>query len=283
MYIFKRVNDIKKHIEALKEKGKTIGFIPTMGALHDGHISLIKETKTDIKVCSIFVNPTQFNDIKDLEKYPRTPSKDIDLLLESKSCDILFMPTVEEIYPLNFKAKDFDFGNIGNIMEGEFRPGHFQGMANVVHRLLEIINPDELIMGQKDFQQVAIVNLMLKQTKSNTKLVMLETKREKDGLAMSSRNIRLNESERTLAPLIYKNLLISKKNALDGLDIRTIESNFIENIEANKEFKVEYVNIVDGTSLNIINNITDTNFLVMCIATWLGNVRLIDNIIIKNQ
>ena len=283
MYIFKRVNDIKKHIESLKEKGKTIGFIPTMGALHDGHISLIKETKTDIKVCSIFVNPTQFNDIKDLEKYPRTPSKDIDLLLESKSCDILFMPTVEEIYPLNFKAIDFDFGNIGNIMEGEFRPGHFQGMANVVHRLLEIINPDELIMGQKDFQQVAIVNLMLKQTKSNSKLVMLETKREKDGLAMSSRNIRLNESERNLAPLIYKNLLISKKNALDGLDIRTIESNFIENIEANKEFKVEYVNIVDGTSLNKINNITDTYYLVMCIATWLGNVRLIDNIIIKNQ
>ena len=283
MYIFKRVNDIKKHIESLKGKGKTIGFIPTMGALHDGHISLIKETKTDIKVCSIFVNPTQFNDIKDLEKYPRTPSKDIDLLLESKSCDILFMPTVEEIYPLNFKAIDFDFGNIGNIMEGEFRPGHFQGMANVVHRLLEIINPDELIMGQKDFQQVAIVNLMLKQTKSNTKLVMLETKREKDGLAMSSRNIRLNESERTLAPLIYKNLLISKKNALDGHDFRTIESKFIENIEANKEFKVEYANIVDGTSLNIINNITDTNYLVMCIATWLGNVRLIDNIIIKNQ
>lgn len=283
MYIFKRVNDIKKHIEALKEKGKTIGFIPTMGALHDGHISLIKETNTDIKVCSIFVNPTQFNDIKDLEKYPRTPSKDIDLLLESKSCDILFMPTVEEIYPLNFKAIDFDFGNIGNIMEGEFRPGHFQGMANVVHRLLEIINPDELIMGQKDFQQVAIVNLMLKQTKSNTKLVMLETKREKDGLAMSSRNIRLNESERNLAPLIYKNLLISKKNALDGQYFRTIESKFIENIEASKEFKVEYVNIVDGTSLNKINNITDTNYLVMCIATWLGNVRLIDNIIIKNQ
>ena len=283
MYIFKRVNDIKKHIESLKEKGKSIGFIPTMGALHDGHISLIKETNTDIKICSIFVNPTQFNDIKDLEKYPRTPSKDIDLLLESKSCDILFMPTVEEIYPLNFKAIDFDFGNIGNIMEGEFRPGHFQGMANVVHRLLEIINPDELIMGQKDFQQVAIVNLMLKQTKSNTKLVMLETKREKDGLAMSSRNIRLNESERNLAPLIYKNLLISKKNALDGQDFRTIESKFIENIEASKEFKVEYVNIVDGTSLNKINNITDTNYLVMCIATWLGNVRLIDNIIIKNQ
>lgn len=283
MFIFKRVNDIKKYVESLKEKGKTIGFIPTMGALHDGHISLIKETKTDIKVCSIFVNPTQFNDLKDLEKYPRTPSKDIDLLLESKSCDILFMPTVEEIYPLNFKAIDFDFGNIGNIMEGEFRPGHFQGMANVVHRLLEIINPDELIMGQKDFQQVAIVNLMLKQTKSNTKLVMLETKREKDGLAMSSRNIRLNESERNLAPLIYKNLLISKKNALDGQYFRTIESKFIENIEASKEFKVEYVNIVDGTSLNKINNITDTNYLVMCIATWLGNVRLIDNIIIKNQ
>lgn len=281
MQIFKNVDQIKSTINSLKAEGNSIGFIPTMGALHEGHLSLINCAKTNIKVCSIFVNPTQFNNKEDLDKYPRTPEEDIRQLVENSNCDILFLPTYSEVYPYNFKPIQFDFGNLATVMEGEFRPGHFQGMANVVKRLLDIITPDELIMGQKDFQQTAIVNSMLSQINSNVNLIVATTQRENDGLAMSSRNIRLTIEERKVAPIIYNQLINSKKSILEGKNIVEVEKEVIKNLEKLTVFKVEYVQVVDGNSLEKISNINTSNYIVMCIAVWLGNVRLIDNIIIK--
>mgnify|MGYP000883790434 CR=1 FL=1 len=281
MQIFKNVDQIKSTIARLKAEGKSIAFIPTMGALHEGHLSLINSAKTNIKVCSIFINPTQFNNKEDLEKYPRTPEEDIRLLLENSTCDILFLPSYSEIYPNDFSPIDFNFGSLAYVMEGEFRPGHFQGMANVVKRLLDIITPDDLIMGQKDFQQTAIVNSMLIQIKSNVNLIVAATQREKDGLAMSSRNTRLSLEERKKAPIIYNSLINSKKLLLEGKNILEVEREVIDKLEKMDEFKVEYVQVVDGVSLKKITNINSSNYIVMCIAVWLGNVRLIDNIIIK--
>ena len=214
MIISNTITHLSTILKSYSDKG-TIGFVPTMGALHDGHLSLINISRKhcDYTVCSIFVNPTQFNDPKDLEKYPRPIENDIELL-NSVGCDLLFLPEVSEIYPDGTSnSVTFDFGEMATAMEGQFRPGHFDGMAQVVNRLLEIVKPNFLFMGQKDFQQSAIVSKMLQLTHSEIKLVVCKTKREKDGLAMSSRNVRLSKENRYHAALIYKTLQWAKRNA----------------------------------------------------------------------
>ncbi len=281
MFLFKKVADLQKYLDNKRDTGNVIGFVPTMGALHEGHLSLIRQSKeqSDITVCSIFVNPTQFNDVADLDKYPRTTGADIDLLT-SVDTNVLFLPPVEEVYPPGLDTNlTLDFGDLAKVMEGEFRPGHFDGMAQVVWRLLTIIGPDKLFMGQKDFQQLAIVRSMLKQMQSNIELIMCPIVREEDGLAMSSRNVRLTPENRAVAPIIQKTLqeaklMIGDKTPSEVQDwaMKTLKD---------LDFKPEYFDIVDGITLQSIKSFKDSDFVVACTAAWGGDVRLIDNLVFK--
>ena len=209
MIIFKTVKDISAHISRHKKEGRKIGFVPTMGALHDGHLSLINEVKTvgELCVCSIFVNPTQFNNSDDFKHYPVTIEQDIEQLIAA-GCDVLFMPDQSEIYPPEYKAKVYDLGRLEEVLEGRFRPGHFQGVCQVVDRLLDIISVNTLYLGQKDYQQCMVIARLLDLTDrtQNVKLNIVPTIREKSGLAMSSRNLRLTEGERIKAATISENL-----------------------------------------------------------------------------
>ena len=284
MLLFKRVIDLQKYLKSLKDKGLDIGFAPTMGALHTGHTSLVEQAKTacDIAVVSIFINPTQFNDPKDLGKYPRTPERDLELLAEA-GCDVVFMPDVSEVYPHgNTPSVKYDFGKLERILEGEFRPGHFDGMAQVVSRLLDIVQPNRLFMGQKDFQQLAVVSRLLELQKSKIELISCPIIRGKDGLAMSSRNARLTESDRPKAALIHQTL----EEALEMVEnyapaeIARICST---KLKLEPRFKLEYFDIVDGRTLLPIHIFEDTDYAVALTAIWVGDVRLIDNIILKQN
>ncbi len=261
-------------------QGKTIGFVPTMGALHQGHLSLIAESQTTcgITICSIFVNPTQFNDKNDLEKYPRTEEADLKML-SAVNCDVVYLPTVEDIYPEDWICPEFDFGDLDKVMEGAHRPGHFKGMSQVVHRLLWLVQPDKLFMGQKDFQQQTIVKKMLELLHWKTELVRCEIVRETDGLAKSSRNVRLNKEERQQALTISQVLFQLKKENFPS------PNNFykwaIAELEKQSLIKVEYVEIVDTTTLQAVDNWNTKQELVCCIAAKVGEVRLIDNVLIK--
>ena len=281
MLLFKKVKDLQSYLRSEKEKGKTIGFIPTMGALHRGHLSLFEKSieNTDISVGSIFVNPTQFNETSDLQKYPRTPEQDIDLLT-GVGCHVLFMPPVEEVYPTPYENKNsFDFGYLDRPMEGAHRPGHFQGMAQVVNRLLEIVQPDSLYMGQKDFQQFAIVKEMLQQMGSGIQLVMCPIIREDDGLAMSSRNRRLSKEHRRIAPNIFRTLNVAKEKVRSH-DPKQIEDEAL-NMLAIPGMEPEYFNIVEGNSLRPFQQFDEVEMAVACTAVRVGEIRLIDNMIIK--
>ena len=285
MLLFKKVSDLQKYLSSLKNRELQIGFAPTMGALHKGHISLIARSKAecDITVSSIFVNPTQFNDKKDLDKYPRTPETDIEMLTEA-GCDVLFMPDASEIYPNGDMSSSvkFNFGKLDKLLEGTFRPGHFDGMAQVVHRFLDIVKPHRLYMGQKDFQQSAIVGSMLNQLKSATQLIMCDIVREDDGLAMSSRNVRLTADERAKAALIYKTLH-EAADMVGEYSPSEIQKTSVTKLRNEPLFKLEYFEIVDGRTLLPIRLFEDTDFAVALTAVWVGDVRLIDNIILKQH
>jgi pantoate--beta-alanine ligase len=283
MQIVTTVKQVQKLIASYKAQGKSIGFVPTMGALHVGHLSLIQEAKkkNDIVVCSIFVNPTQFNNKTDLKKYPRNLDRDADLLKTVK-CDIIFSPGVSQVYPSGLDTKvEMNYGGLDTRMEGAFRPGHFAGMVQVVNRLLNIVTPDHLYMGQKDFQQFTIVARLIAQLKHKTKLVVCPIKREKNGLAMSSRNERLSADLRDRAKIIYKTLNAAKKK-LSVKSIKEIEAEAMKSL-AIKDFKPEYFSIVDGKSLKPIKDISKHKYIVACTATWAGDVRLIDNMIYKQE
>lgn len=285
MYLFKKEKDFRAFFnqKKLEEPKCTFGFVPTMGALHHGHLSLIERSvsENDYTVCSIFVNPTQFNEESDLEKYPRTIESDM-ALLEGAGNSVLLWPSVKEVYPPRLKTKlSISFEGLENVMEGYFRPGHFDGMAQVVKRLLDMVTPDRLYMGQKDFQQVAIVRNMIHQLAIPVKLVMCPIIREKDGLAMSSRNVRLPKKHRTLVPVINKTLKavarkIKKKDDIEGLKEWALDQLSLPG------FKPEYFDIVDGRTLKAINSVKDTDYIVACVAVWVGEVRLIDNMILKD-
>jgi pantoate--beta-alanine ligase len=281
MLVFHKVDDISGYLHNLRSAGKTIGFVPTMGALHQGHLELVRMAKDgcDIAVVSIFVNPSQFNDPGDLAKYPRMPEKDTALLL-GVGCDVLFLPPVEEIYPrgLDFTLR-MDFRQLDQVMEGVFRPGHFEGMATVVNRLVNIVDPDRLYMGQKDFQQLSIVRDMLRQLGSRVELVMCPTVREADGLAMSSRNLRLTPEMRAVAPVIYQTLAWVK-NAFGTSPGRMLEAAAKDRL-SQAGLKPEYFEIVDGISLLSVDSPADSDFVVACTAAFAGEVRLIDNLLLK--
>ncbi len=281
MQIVHTVKELQNIISTNKENKKSIGFVPTMGALHNGHISLIKSSKKqcDITICSIFVNPTQFNNKQDLKKYPRNLETDAALLASAK-CDIVFAPSVSQVYPKGLDTTvTFDMGGLDTVMEGEFRPGHFAGMTQVVKRLLDIVTPDYLYMGQKDFQQFTIVDRMIKQLKIKTKLVVCPILREKHKLAMSSRNERLPADLRNKASLIYKTMVWAKGQT-SKLSIKEIEAKAIEKL-AVPDFKPEYFTFINGKTLKPIKDYEKVSYVVICVAVWVGEVRLIDNMILK--
>jgi pantoate--beta-alanine ligase len=264
-----------------RDKGYSIGFVPTMGALHEGHITLAKKSKreNDIAIVSIFVNPTQFNDKKDLDKYTRDLDGDILKLLPTE-IDIIFAPTAEEVYPNGEQAgQDIDLAGLDTYMEGKFRPGHFKGVAQVVKRLLDIVMPDKLYMGQKDFQQFTIIDHMIKTLGIKTTLVVCPTTREENGLAMSSRNERLSKETREKAGIIYKTLQTIKRNKSKKSITELIE-NGLKKLTI-PPFEPEYLTLVDGYKLTPVTDINASDYVVACVAVWADGVRLIDNIIVK--
>jgi len=282
MKVIDKVIELRKLLDTPDVKDKIVGFVPTMGALHDGHMSLIEAAKKecDIVVASVFVNPTQFDNAEDLEKYPRTLEKDASLL-EKHDCDYLFSPTVDEMYPADYSNKyKYDFANLTNTMEGEHRDGHFEGVAEVVGRLLEIVKPDKMFMGQKDFQQVAVVRRLVELMESVTEVISCPTKRAKDGLALSSRNVRLTGEERALAPFIFLSLSYIRSQK-DKKSIAVLIEECSHRLNAIDGVEVEYITIADSRTLQPIEKWDETENIVVCTAVKVGAVRLIDNMVIS--
>ncbi|HEV7781372.1 MAG TPA: pantoate--beta-alanine ligase [Chitinophagaceae bacterium] len=283
MILFKKAADLRKWLDGQQEKGNTAGFVPTMGALHSGHISLIQTAAKEnpLTVCSIFVNPTQFNDPSDFEKYPVTIEKDI-LLLEEAGCDVLFLPSVKEMYPNGVKAKMYyDLGYLETVLEGKFRPGHFQGVCMVVHRLLEIVEPSMLYLGQKDYQQCMVITKLVELTGQSQKIkvIICPTLREQDGLAMSSRNMRLNETERENATTIFRVLNFIKENTGTG-DLSALKEQARMQLE-DAGFRVDYVEIAGAYDLSLTDDWDGKKKLVALVAAFLNQVRLIDNMLLN--
>ncbi len=271
MILFKKTGDLHRWLDQQRASGKSIGFVPTMGALHPGHISLIEISKksTDLTVCSIFVNPTQFNDPKDFQKYPITLEKDI-ALLENAGADILFLPETAEVYPEGTKnLEKYDLGSLETVLEGKYRPGHFQGVCQVMRRLLQLVKPDHLFMGRKDYQQCLVVQRLIEGMGWEIRLHPCPIIREADGLAMSSRNVRLTPDERHRATAIYKALLSLRTSASSSLAKKILEE---------AQFRVDYVEVADAQTLEPVG--PDTPGAVALIAAFQGEVRLIDNMIL---
>lgn len=277
MQVLHTKKEIQDFSQLHRQEGKSIGFVPTMGALHAGHIQLVKQSVSEnqITVSSIFVNPIQFNNPSDLEKYPRTLDADLEML-KSAGCDAVFVPTVEEMYPEPDNS-EFDFGNLDKVMEGKFRPGHFRGVGVVVKKFFEFVLPHKAYFGEKDFQQLAVIKHMVNSLSIPVEIIPCATVREADGLAMSSRNTRLTKEERAIAPEIYFALQKAKENyswfSPDGLG-----KMLIGELEQNPLFRVEYAEIADADSLMPFADWDDTEHAVICVAVFLGEVRLIDNI-----
>jgi len=277
--IYKDTERLEEAITELKQSGKSIGLVPTMGALHKGHVSLVKKAlrQNDLVVVSIFVNPTQFNNKNDLKKYPRTLEKDAELLRQLSDVILVFAPTADDIYDSNIKSIKFDFDGLEHEMEGEFRPGHFNGVGTIVKRLLEIVSPDRAYFGEKDFQQLQIIKKLVAKFKIPVKIIGCTIKREPDGLAMSSRNTRLKPEFREAAPFIYKTLKAAKKK------FGTKSANEVVKW-VNKQFakhpilKLEYFTIVDTIALKPVKRKSNKKTYRAFIAVYADDVRLIDNI-----
>lgn len=278
MEIITSIHSIHNHILALKSEGRSIGFVPTMGALHPGHLSLIRRSKieNDITVCSVFVNPIQFNNAEDYAKYPIQQEKDIEML-ELEGCDIVFMPSKAEMYPAGEVLPKYRFGALEQVMEGAFRPGHFNGVAVVVKKLLDITIPDNAYFGEKDFQQLQIIKSLVSQEKLAVTIVPCPIVRESDGLAMSSRNQRLTADERAVAPEIYKYLKEAVAMApAKGVD--EIKNFFLSAMKKQGMFEVEYVEICEESTLQPVNSWKQAEFPRVFVAVYLGKIRLIDNL-----
>ncbi|HKK76369.1 MAG TPA: pantoate--beta-alanine ligase [Saprospiraceae bacterium] len=281
MIIIRQADLLQKIVLSQKKEQRSVGFVPTMGALHAGHLSLLAlcRAQTDLSICSIFINPTQFNETADLDKYPRTPAEDQEAL-DHGGCDILFMPAEEEVYPQGRdQSPQVDLGGLDQVLEGEFRPGHFAGVVQVVSRLLDITRPDKVFMGQKDYQQFAIIRRMIAEQARSVDLVMGPTVREPDGLAMSSRNLRLSADFRARANLLYASLQ-EAKNKMGQHTIPEIEASALEQLRA-AGFRPEYFSIVHAHTLQKPRPGNTDSPLVACVAAWAGKVRLIDNLLLK--
>jgi len=280
MIVFKKAADIGQFLDKAGKKYSRTGFVPTMGALHQGHISLIEMAKNsgDLVICSIFVNPTQFNDAKDFQNYPSTIEKDIDQL-EKAGCDVLFLPTVKEMYPDGLiNNEPYELGYLETVLEGKYRPGHFQGVCQVVHRLLTIIPAAHLYLGQKDFQQCMVIKKMTELKALPTKIIICSTLREADGLAMSSRNMRLNEESRARAVEIFK-ILSHIKAVIKPGDLVALKEDAVKKL-IDAGFRTDYVEIADAGNLELKDNWNGKDKLVALCAAFLGEVRLIDNMLL---
>lgn len=281
MKIVKSKADLKAVLQSYRSGQAKIGFIPTMGALHEGHISLIRNAKqaADTTVCSIFINPTQFNDPKDFEHYPVTIEQDIAMLTDA-GCDILFLPPVTEMYPEGTASlESYELGYVETVLDGAARPGHFQGVAQVMSRLLDAVQPDNLYMGQKDYQQCMVVKQLLAQRTDSTTIHFVPTMREPDGLAMSSRNRRLTETQRALAGLLYQCLVaVEAQNGLKSFDI--VKKECLDLLE-HKGFRPDYVTLADADTLEILEDYDSSRNMIALIAAFIGDIRLIDNLPLK--
>ncbi len=278
MQTFDTIQATKQFLAEAKKQNKTIGFVPTMGALHEGHLELMRRAnrENDLLAVSVFVNPIQFNNPDDLKKYPRDLEKDKQLL-ESVGCDLLFAPGVGEMYPEEEVTEKFDFGTLETVMEGAFRPGHFNGVAVVVKRLFNIIEPDSAYFGEKDFQQLAIIQKLVEMENMPLRIVPCPIVRETDGLAMSSRNERLTPAERKQAPFIYRTLQEAVQ-LKDKKSPKEIKQWVAKQFDGKSDFRLEYFEIADDQMLQPVLNWTDSDGVVGFIAAFLGEVRLIDNI-----
>jgi pantoate--beta-alanine ligase len=281
MIILKFAADVISQLKKVRLTKFSIGFVPTMGALHKGHISLLEKSKQvcEITICSIFINPTQFNNADDFKKYPVTLEHDI-YTLEKNGCDILFLPDITEIYPDGIiSKKHFDLGYLETILEGKYRPGHFQGVCQVVNRLLEIVEPTHLFMGQKDHQQCMVIKRLLELENLNIEPIICPTLREENGLAISSRNLRLNEQQREAAAEIYKTLLSIKQKIKPG-SLHHLKKEAEEYL-IKRNFKPDYIEIAEANNLNPVNKWDGTTDLIAVVAVFINDVRLIDNILLK--
>lgn len=270
------ISELRDEIEFLK-KGGSVGVVPTMGALHEGHISLVTRCKSENKTCvvSVFVNPTQFNDKNDLQNYPRTESADC-ALLEAAGCDIVFIPSAAEVYP-EPDTREFTFGGLENYMEGPSRPGHFNGVAQIVSKLFDFVSPDKAYFGEKDFQQLAIIRRMTKDLKLPIAIVGCPIMRATDGLALSSRNMLLSDAHRALAPHIYK-VLKASQELISKMSVSEVEAWVVAEIETCCEMKVEYYTISNAVNLVPAADWNEEGGIQGCITVRIGGIRLIDNI-----
>lgn len=282
MKLFRSIVELQNELFEARKQGKTVGLVPTMGALHEGHASLVKRSvaENDVTVVSVFLNPTQFNDKKDLERYPRTLDADCRLL-EECGADCVLAPSVEEMYPVEDK-RQFDFPPVTSVMEGAHRPGHFNGVCQVVSRLFYIVRPDRAYFGEKDWQQIAVVKALVAYLALDVKIVECTTVREDDGLAKSSRNTLLAPEERAIAPKIYEAL----KNSIDYSKTHTLSETrkkVVDDINAQEGLEVEYFSVVDGDTLQDVSEWEDSNYVVGCITVYCGKtpIRLIDHITYK--
>lgn len=277
MEVVRTIKQLQEYLRRDREQGKSVGLVPTMGALHAGHMSLIERARAenDIVVVSVFVNPTQFNNPDDLRTYPRTEEADCALLAEA-GVDYALVPTVEEMYP-EPDTRQFDLGPVAEVMEGAMRPGHFNGVAQVVSKLFAIVLPDRAYFGEKDFQQIAVIRRMAELEGFEIDIVACPIKRADDGLALSSRNVRLTAEQREIAPAIHKTLQSSVDWAKDHTVDETIKY-VVDEINSFPHMQVEYYQIVDGATMQPIASWADSGQPVGCVTVFCGDVRLIDNI-----
>ncbi len=282
MKVIRTVSELRSTVEKARAKGLTIGLVPTMGALHAGHISLVDRARSenDVVVVSVFVNPTQFNNANDLATYPRTEEADC-AKLEASGADIAFIPTVKEVYP-EPDTRQFDLGKVAEVMEGAMRPGHFNGVAQIVSKLFAYSQPTRAYFGEKDFQQIAVIRRMAEIEGFDLEIVACPIMREPDGLAMSSRNVRLTPHQREVAPNIARILRESLEYAASN-SLTATKQWVVDRINAYEEMEVEYYEIVDASTMQPVSNWADTESAVGCVTVWLGDVRLIDNIKYPNQ
>jgi pantoate--beta-alanine ligase len=277
MEIFYEIEPLRAFLDNKRKGSLSIGMVPTMGALHQGHLELIKAARSqnDLTVCSIYVNPTQFNNSSDLEKYPRTFDRDKELLVKT-GCDVIFAPSNEQMYQGESQIR-FDVGEIGSVLEGKFRPGHFSGVAQVVCKLFNIVQPNRAYFGQKDFQQYKVIEKLVDELKFNIQLTSVPIFREHNGLAMSSRNQRLNEGERANAAVFYKSLIVAREELNKGEDIVAVKSKVKQQCENLPNVKLEYIELADVENLKPAQSVSSKAILL--IAGYVGEVRLIDNLL----
>lgn len=280
MRVVKTISELKSLISGYKQENKTVGLVPTMGALHAGHKSLVDRARkeNDIVVVSVFVNPTQFNNKQDLATYPRTEGRDC-ALLEAAGCDVVFMPAVEEVYP-EPDNRQFDLGAVAEVMEGAHRPGHFNGVAQIVSKLFSFVEPDRAYFGEKDFQQIAVIRKMVQLEGFKLQIVACPIKREDDGLALSSRNVRLTAEQHQLAPNIYR-VLKESCNFAKSHTVAETEKFVVDSLNALPQMEVEYYSIVDALTMQPVSDWADADSITGCITVYCGEVRLIDNIAYK--